>query len=207
VAAGTPPVLYCVQNGVLRGFDYRSGKSYCASPAPEVPYSATSNLVVDGAGHVFFWQESVGQSGMFYGFDADCKQILAQPLAGLPAKTDGIEVLELRAGSDGVFYVMGSEEVYAIRVMRADGTVAALAADTQYASASDLVVAAGASAPNDGPVAFYAAGALSMADLQVPASADVTCTARGGVSFAPGFRVEQGAAMRCRIDMAQETVQ
>jgi hypothetical protein len=66
-----------------------------------------------------------------------------------------------------------------------------------------MTLPAGLAAPKDGPIMLEALGEnLAVDNLQVPASADVTCSATKSISFGRGFAVEKGAVLRCGIDIA-----
>jgi hypothetical protein len=196
------PVIYCVQGGQLRGFKL-DGSQSCASTIGGEGLSATSNLVADGAGNIYFWDETAGDSGVFYGFDSQCVRLFSQPLKGLPKKPDGSDVLELRVGPHGVIYATGDKVLFAIQPTRA-GPVSALVANTRYANLGSMELTASHAPPTDGPVILAAIGdKLSFGDFQVPAGADVTCSAGSGVSFGPGFTVKKGGVLRCGIDVAK----
>jgi hypothetical protein len=198
-ASDAEPVIYCIQDGQFRGFR-ASGPQVCASDAKGL--GATSNLVADGAGNVYFWNETAQQSGVFYGFDRSCKSLFSQPLKGLPAKPDGSDVLELRAGPNGVFYATSNTELLAIQPTRS-GTPSALVADTRYAIQGPMALPAGLAAPADGPVILAGLGdTLALGNLQIPATADVTCRAGKSISFGAGFAVAKGGVVRCEIDAA-----
>ena len=200
VAKGSDPVLYCVQQGQFRAYTYDGGTQICASDSKSL--SATSNIVADGAGRLYFWQENTDATGVLHGFTPDCKQIVKQPLNGIPAKTDGQDIVEIRAGENGVFYVTSPKQVLAIRITQTT-TENELAPKTQYFSATDLTTA-GLKAPA-GPIALYANGTLSVGDLKIPEAADVTCTARDAITFAKGFSIAKGATLRCRLDTTAKT--
>ena len=194
-AANPPGSIYCVVSGQLRGFNLE-GDSLCTSDTKG--FGATSNLVTDGASNIYFWNGQQGGSGVFYGFDSGCKQIVAKGLNGIPTKTDGSEVLDLRAGPNGLFYVTSDQQLFAIQP--AGASPATLSSYTRYATAGDMTVPA--SAPSDGPVILASGGKLSMGGLQVPAGANVMCRGVTGVSFGAGFNLKQGATLRCGIDAA-----
>lgn len=198
-ASDAEPVIYCVQDGQFRGFK-ATGAAVCASDAKGL--GATSNLVADGAGNVYFWNEKAQQSGVFHGFDRNCKSVLNQPLKGLPAKPDGSDVLELRAGPNGVFYATSNTELFAIQLTRS-GTPSALVADTRYTVQGPMALPAGLAAPANGPVTLAALGdTLALGNLRVPANAAVTCSAGKSISFSAGFAVAKGGVVRCGIDAA-----
>ncbi|WP_223422655.1 hypothetical protein [Tateyamaria pelophila] len=196
---GVDPVVYCVQAGQFRAYAHQSGDQICASDAKHGNIGATSNLIVDGAGSIFFWQEDAGESGVLRGFDPKCEMLFSQPLNGLPAKTDGIEVIDLRVGANGIIYAYSTAQVFAIRVTQPTQDPTVLAPDTQYFSKGDMSVAA-LTAPADSTVSLYADGTIDLGNLQVPATADVTCSARQAVSFDAGFSLALGATLRCGIN-------
>jgi hypothetical protein len=194
------PVIYCVQGGQLRGFKL-DGSQSCPSTIGDEGLNATSNLVADGAGNIYFWDETAGDSGVFYGFDSQCVRLFSQPLKGLPKKPDGSDVLELRVGPHGVIYATGDKVLFAIQPTRA-GPVSVLVANTRYATLGPMEFTASLVPPTDGPVILAAIGGkVSFGDFQVPAGADVTCSAGNGVSFGPGFTVKKGGVLRCGIDV------
>ncbi|WGW02906.1 hypothetical protein [Tropicibacter oceani] len=200
VAEGDRPAVICVQDKGLRRYDFASGKELCRSDPASGDFVATSNLIGDGAGNVVFWQEDTASSGALHGFDSACQWQFSQPLDGIPARTDGIEVLELRIAPDGMIYLVSTTQLLAIRLMTpGDRRVTAMAAQTQYA-ASGVLSFAGAQAPAGGPIALYAADRLALAGLSISDGAQVFCTARNGIGFGPGFRVEKGGALRCGFD-------
>lgn len=198
-ADGAAAVVYCVQASEFRAFEYQTGKQICASDPSVGPISATSNIVADGSGSLFFWQENAGTSGVLRGFSPTCETLFTQPLDGLPAKNDGIEVLDLRAGADGVIYAYSGSEVFALRVTQAAGNPTELVGNTQYTAQGDMTLAA-LTAPANAAVSLHAEGALALGDLKVPATAAVTCSARKGLSFGVNFSLEVGATLNCGID-------
>jgi len=192
------PVIYCVQGGKFRGFRL-NGSDHCVAATKAVDLSATSNLVADGAGNIYFWNEIAEKSGVFYGFSSHCVQLFSEELHGLPKKPDGSDVLELRVGPNGVLYAMSNTELFAIQPTQSGPAVAALAASTRYATQGPMQVTA-PTAPTEGPVALAASGTLSFGKFQVPAGADVTCSAGKGISFGAGFAVKSGGVLRCGIE-------
>lgn len=198
-ADGAEPVVYCVQAQQFRAYSYQSGKMICASDDAAGPVSATSNLVADGNGNLVFWQEDAGPSGVLRGFSPTCEAVFMAPLDGLPAKNDGIEVLELRAGPDGAVYAYSGSEVFALRVTQGAAAPTELMANTQYAVQGDMTLAS-LTAPADGAVALHAEGVLALGDLTVPAGAAVVCSGRKGLSLGANFSLEVGATLACGLN-------
>ena len=191
--------LYCVDGSAteqeLRKLSAANGEGMCSRELKK-QLKPSSNLVADGAGNVFFWVGR-GKDAGFYGFNSDCKNIVFSRLeSSLP---DG--ALDLHAGPNGVFYLTDSTRLIAIDPVRKTTSVAELSKDTRYSADGDLTIL-GKKAPADGPVIVATGGNLALGDLQVPKGGDVTCSARGAVTFGNGFRVEQGGVLRCGIDSA-----
>ena len=199
-ARGGRALLYCVQDGRLRGFARDNGSVRCESAADAAPLSATTNLVADGDGNLYFWDEREGAAGLFHGFAPDCSRTLETPLPGLPQAGPG-EAAELVAGADGLFYLNLQDRLFSIRLSSGDADPALVAGTRQAVAGSiDASRRARPAAPTEGPVALEALGGrLSLGDLQVPPGADLSALATTGISFAPGFAVSRGGVLRCGI--------
>ena len=199
VRGAADTVIYCVQGAQLRGYK-PDGSRYCSAKDKDDKLQASSNLVADGNGNVYFWNEA---AAVLHAFDGQCQALFSQPLVGLPMKPDGSEVLELRTGPNGVFYATSNTELFAIQITRSAPVVSGLAAGTRYTVRGPMTIAAGQSAPTDGPIIVAAIGdKLDLGNLDIPAGADVACSAGTGITFGRGFTVRRGGALRCGIDVA-----
>jgi hypothetical protein len=200
---------YCVQNGQLRSFDIEKATGCASNKLPftkdgkTYELSATSNLIADGNGAIYFWDQ---EAGLFYGFDRDCKKLFSAALGGsLPQKTDGSEVLELRAGPNGVFYALSAKQLFAVEPLyaldpRQTTVPGALAGNTRFATLGSFALSSEIAPPQDGPVIIAASQSLAFDDFRIGARADVTCSAGKGISFGAGFKVDKGGVLRCGIE-------
>jgi len=174
-----------------------------ASSAPPSGVRVSSNLVADGGGNIYFWDGTAGNP-VFYGFDMNCNPLFAQQR--LPALTSGSEFV---VGPNGVIYVTtekaNSRNLWAIQPTRADSTVPSLTANTRYTAAGPLQYTTAALAPTDGPVILTAGDSLSLGQLQIPAGANVTCSAATSIKFGDGFAVRAGGTLRCGLAPAPLT--
>ena len=157
-----------VQNGGFRVYDKLSGKEVCSSS--EANLATTSNLVMDGDGNVYFWN-----NGTLLGFTNDCRNFLNQKLAGLPRD------LELMFAPDGSLYAWtDSNRLYTITPSRPalilDMATNKPQTDTTY-SAEVIQVAANVQIKNE----------------------NIMLKAQHSMSFGNGFSVSKGARVRCRI--------
>lgn len=197
VEPGVSPIVYCVQSDRFRAYAFNDGSLLCESE--QAALQATSNLLADGNGNIYFWQENASESGVLHGFSPECTPAFSQPLTGVPAKTDGSDLVDLRIGPNGVFYLTSDAALLAIRLTGLNAAPTQLNENTQYSSNGAMKIA-NTNAPSTGPVELYAGGALSLGNMALPVGGDVTCAARESVSFGPGFSVEKGGVLRCRID-------
>jgi hypothetical protein len=158
--------VLAVQNGSFRAYDTFSGREVCSSA--EANLATTSNLVMDGDGNVYFWD-----NGTLLGYAGDCKNILHQKVTGLP------EHLELLFAPDGTLYARTDlNHLYTIAPTEKEVTLekANLQTDTIY-SAEIIKVAA---------------------NLRVESATNVFLKAQDHITFGPGVTVKQGASLRCR---------
>ena len=161
--------VLAVQNGSFRVFDKFNGQEVCSSA--EANLATTSNLVMDGDGIVYFWN-----NGTLLGYANDCKNTLTQKLDGLPKD------LELLFAPDGTLYARTEQNhLYTIAPTQKEVNLekANLQTDTIY-SADFIKVAA---------------------NLRVETATNVFLKAQDHISFSPGFTVMQGASLRCRIGL------
>ncbi|HEY3706412.1 MAG TPA: hypothetical protein VGL22_15220 [Terracidiphilus sp.] len=179
--------IYCIQNNELRGF-IPDGTSVCTGQAPNGVEA--SNLIADGAGNLYYVA-----AGIFYGFDRQCKSLFAAPV-NLPIHTDGGNDFILSVGPNGVMYARSVQQLFAIQPTQSSWP-ANTEAKTRYVAQGDMQAPTGA-IPTTGPVAFAAVGGqLTFGAITIPSGADVSCSASKGITFTPGFTVEQGATLRC----------
>ena len=182
--------VYCVQNNELRGFS-PDGSSICTGPAPKGVEA--SNLIADGAGNLYYYAATV-----FYGFDKQCKSLFAKEVK-LPISTEGGNDFTLAVGPNGVFYARSVQQLFAIQPTQPSWPTNP-EAKTRYAAQGDMQAPTG-TIPTTGPVAFAAVGGkLTFGAVTIPSGADVSCSASNGITFNPGFTVEQGATLRCGFE-------
>jgi hypothetical protein len=161
--------VLAVQNGSFRAYDKFSGKEVCSSA--ETNLATTSNLVMDGDGDVYFWN-----NGSLLGYANDCKNILQQKLSGLP------QHLELLFAPDGTLYARTDRnDLYTITPTVKEVTLekANLHTDTIYSAEAIKV------APN----------------LRVETGTNLFLKAQDHISFGPGFTIMRGASLRCRTGL------
>jgi hypothetical protein len=189
-AANAQQTVYCIQNEELLGFNV-DGSNICSEKAPKG--LEASNLVADGAGNLYYFADKI-----FYGFDKQCRKLFAKEVS-LPISTEGGNDFVISVGPNGVLYARSVQELFAIQP-----TVSAWPANpeakTRYAAQGDMQAPTG-TFPTTGPVAFAAIGGnLTFGAVTIPAGADVSCSASNGITFNPGFTVEQGATLRCGFE-------
>jgi len=158
-----------VQNGGFRVYDKFDGKEVCSSA--EANLATTSNLVMDGDGNVYFWN-----NGTLLGYANDCKNILNQKLAGLPKD------LELLFAPDGTLYARTEQNhLYTITPTLNEVTLEKANLQTETIYSAEIIKVA--------------------ANLRMESATNVFLKAQDHIIFGPGVTVKQGASLRCRVGL------
>jgi hypothetical protein len=160
-------LIFLIQNGKLQAYDKFNGKAVCTSARADM--AATSNLVMDGADNVYFWN-----NGTFLGYTKDCKPLFEQKLSDLP------ERLELLFAPDGTLFARSETQRLSLILPTRPAVILDqdnLRSGTIY-SADTIQVAK---------------------NLNLGRTANIILKAKDNISFGPGFSVKKGAQLRCKI--------
>jgi hypothetical protein len=181
---GSNGLVYFIQGGGLQAQKYDQIGSVTVSPNANL--KTTSNLVMDGANNIYFWD-----SGYLHGYDADRKPLFAKisPTPDLKAPNQDVEgpeqFLRLMPGPDGTLWAndkLGSA-LYAFK----PGYAASNVALKQEHIKTNTV--------------YRATGSLSVGSLKLEGGTRILLQAQQGISFASGFAVQKGAALLCRTGL------
>jgi len=186
-ASGTlipPPVLgtngfvYFIQGGKLQGHKYDQIGS--ASIVKGDGLNTSSNLVMDGANNIYFWN-----NGKLYGYKPDGSVLFPQKEApGIERQGEGPEkFIRLMMGPDGTLWAnnKNGDALYAFHPVytKTDLPLSAKDLSTQTAyRAKDKLTVAG--------------------DVTLKAGTTTVFQAGSGIGLSTGFRVETGASLLCR---------
>ena len=177
---GSNEIVYFIQESKLQGHKYNQIGSTIITGGDGL--KTTSNLVMDGANNIYFWD-----NGTFYGFTPDGNPLFPKQAAGQTVSErtgDGPErFIRLALAPDGTLwtnnnnanFLFAFQPVYAQPDLTVKG--ADLATQTAYRTAGKLTVEGGA----------------------VKESAQLLLEAGTSISFSGGFRVPAGASLLCRV--------
>ena len=183
---GFNQMVYFIQDGGLQAHKYKLSGS--VEMAPDEGLKATSNLVMDGADNIYFWE-----NGYLHGYDTDRKTLFPkQPLtsqvkdrnvdeSGNPV--DGPEkFLRLMLAPDGTLWTINKKgrSLYAFKPKYAAADVTLEAADITNRTV------------------YRTTGSLAVSSLKLETGTQVLFQAQQGISFARGFAVQKGAELLCR---------
>jgi hypothetical protein len=185
---GSNDLVYFIQGGSLQGHHYDQHGSAAITSGTDL--NATSNLVMDGADNVYFWD-----NGFLHGHRAD-----GEPLFAKIPMTTGVRA---RNVDEYGRQVAGPEQF--IRFwLGPDGTLwannkngnALFAFKPQYAE-PDLVLRQEDLKSN---TVYRAAGVIAMAEggLTLEADKNIMLQAGRGITLPKGFAVKKGAGLICR---------
>jgi hypothetical protein len=175
--------VYFLQDGQLKAHKYdQVGAAEVVSAGANL--NATSNLVMDGADSIYFWD-----NGYLHGYGADGKPLFAKlPLtAGIQERGgqtgEGPEqFIRLMLGPDGTLWTNNKN---------GDGLFAFKPA---YAS-PDLTLQ---QKDIKSQTAYRTEGKLTVGGVSIKANTQLLFQAQNGIGFASGFRVQQGATVAAR---------
>jgi outer membrane protein assembly factor BamB len=175
--------VYYIQDGSLqaRKYDQLGAGEVIASDAN---LNATSNLVMDGADNIYFWN-----NGYLHGYAADGNPLFARiPLTSevQERKSQTVEgpeqFLRLMMGPDGTLWAnnRNGDSLFAFK--------------PAYAPA-DLTLQ-----PKDikSRTAYRTEGKLTVGGVSIEANKQALFQAQNGIGFASGFKVEKGASLMAR---------
>ena len=183
---GFNQMVYFIQDGGLQAHKYKLSGS--VEMAPDEGLKATSNLVMDGADNIYFWE-----NGYLHGYDTDRKTLFPkQPLtsqvkdrnvdeSGNPV--DGPEkFLRLMLAPDGTLWTINKKgrSLYAFKPKYAAADVTLEEADITNRTV------------------YRTTGSLAVSSLKLETGTQVLFQAQQGISFARGFAVQKGAELLCR---------
>lgn len=172
---GTNELVYFLRGGQLQSHKY---DDITTPPSPvDKGLLATSNLVMDGADDVYFWN-----NGTFYAYGPDGNQLLGpQSIKGPPPN------IRLTMAPDGTLWANSTTALFAFqpKYNAQDWEIKAkeLATQTTYRATGKLTV----KAEN-----------AQEAEV-VPESAQLLLEAGSAISFSGGFGVPKGASILCRV--------
>ena len=182
---GSNNLVYYIQGGGLQAHQYNQIGS--VEVAPDDGLKTTSNVVMDGADNIYFWD-----NGYLHGYDAERKALFAAiPLTsdvkahkvdeqGQPIGPE--QFLRLMLGPDGTLWAnnkLGSA-LYAFKPSFAKADVTLKQEDIQSKTI------------------YRATGSLAVGSLKLEGGTQIFLEARQGISIAANFTVEKGASLLCR---------
>ncbi len=167
IASRDGKMLYAIQNGRLKAFDRFNGRETAVSRRKDL--AATSNLVLDGDDHIYFWS-----NGVFFSFDKACKLLADQKLADLAAS------LELLFAPDGTLYARNKKTRQLALILPTLDKVTVSSDNLQNHT-------------------IYSADTVRIAPgLQLDRKVSIALKARDSISIGRGFRVQKGARLICK---------
>jgi hypothetical protein len=196
---GSNEIVYYIQGGALQGHQYDRLGSVAISKGDGL--NTTSNLVMDGANNIYFWD-----NGNLQGYSPKGDPLFEK------ASFTGASGLEKERAADPETLpdarkanrstVAAGPEQFIRLMLGADGTLwannrsgAALYAFMPQYAMSDPVL----TQTLQTQTAYRATGTLTVGkDVTVPAGTQVLFQAQKGISFPAGFAVAKGASILCR---------
>jgi outer membrane protein assembly factor BamB len=175
--------VYFIQDGRLKTHKYdQTGAVQIAGSGADL--NATSNLVMDGANNIYFWD-----NGYLHGYSSDGKPLFAK----LPV-TGGIQA---RGGKT----IEGPEQFIRL-TLAVDGTLWAnnkngdslFALKPAYAAA-DLALE---QENIKSQTVYRTEGKLTVGGVSIDANKQVILQAQNGIGFATGFKVQSGSTLAAR---------
>lgn len=185
---GSNGFVYYIQNSTLQRHKYDQNGSDGTFTDSEL--NTTSNLVMDGANNVYFWD-----NGYLHGDNADGEALFSKiPL------TSELEERKMEEADEGTDE--GPEQFIRL-MMGPDGTLWAnnkkgnslYAFKPQYAN-PDLTLQKQDDIKTQ--TVYRATGTLAVGDVKIEKEMQILFQAEKGIGFAKGFAVEKGAALLCR---------
>jgi outer membrane protein assembly factor BamB len=181
-ALGVNGRVYYLQDGQLRAHRY-DNVAAAEVVSSDANLNTTSNLVMDGADNVYFWD-----NGYLHGYGPHGQPLFKRlPLTGVQERKDQTregpqQFIRLMVGPDGTLWANNQN---------AD----ALFAFKPSYSAADLTLE-----QNDirTQTAYRATGKLTVGGVRIDAGTQVLLQAQDGIGFAPGFMVQRGASLEAR---------
>jgi hypothetical protein len=183
---GSNKLVYFIQGGGLQAHRYDQIGSVEA--VPDAGLKTTSNLVMDGADNIYFWD-----NGYLHGFKADRQALFTKiPLTS-----------EVKArNTDETGQTIEGPEQFLRLMLGPDGT---LWANNKLGSAL-YAFKPGFAEPNltlkqediHTNTIYRATGTLTVGSLKVEGGTQILLQAQQGISFASGFTLQQGAELLCR---------
>jgi hypothetical protein len=195
---GSNDLVYFIQGGGLQAHKYDQIGSVRA--APDAGLKTTSNLVMDGANNIYFWD-----NGYLHGYSPEAEPLFEkvdltkEGLEGqrptVPEKASDTEKAARNKESSG-------PEQFIRLMMGPDGTLwannkngdALYAFKPSYASA-DLTLQQEDIKPQ---TVYRATGMLTVGGVTVDGGTQILFQAQNGIGFAKGFKVQKGASILAR---------
>ena len=190
ISLPTQPVLsndgkvYFIQDGVLKGHAYdQIGKPEAITLNDgEINLNSTSNLVVDGADNVYFWD-----NGTLWGIDTHAGKAFPTKINTKDSITGPQKFLRLMLGPDGTLWANNNNgnELFAFKPSYASGDLTLEQKDiktqTVYRTQNDLRVGS----------------------VNVKAGTQLLFQAGNSIRLDKGFTVQKGASLLIRTDFRQ----
>src|SRR5262245_6304333 len=192
---GSNGIVFYIQDSALQGHPYDQLGSATINKSDNL--NATSNLVMDGANNIYFWD-----NGQLLGYnpkgEALFKTSFTDP-AGLEKQRPADP--EPASGGTKAVRVSSGPEQFIRLMLGPDGTLwannrngSALYAFTPSYAQFNLTLT---QKPQDQTI-YRATGTLTVGKEPVPAGTRVLLQGRNGIAFPAGFSVDKGASVLCR---------
>jgi hypothetical protein len=172
---GSNDLVYYIQGGGLQRHKVAAVGS--GEPPKGKELNTTSNLVLDGADNLYFWD-----NGYLYGYRADAESLF-EKIDFTKEKNGPESFIRFMIGPDGTLWSnnKNGNALFAFRPSYAE-------TDLRLTNENDIK-----------DQTFYRANdTLSVGAVTVKESTRVLFQARNGISFPKGFTVKRGAGMVCR---------
>jgi hypothetical protein len=187
---GSNGLVYFLQGGKFTWHAY--DKKSEAEIAKGDGLNATSNLVMDGANNVYFWD-----SGTLRGYKPTGDVLLTKtdPFPDLARenstknKNEPEQFIRLMVGPDGTLWAnnKGASSLYAFKPIYADENLTLKPADLEPGDDTEA------------PRVYRTTGILTVnADTSLKAGTNTLFQAQKGIAFGPNFTVEKRATFACR---------
>jgi len=189
---GSNGFVYFIRDDKLQAHPYNKKGAAVVTGGDKL--NATSNLVMDGADNIYFWD-----SGVLRGYKASEQPNRAAQFAQIDfadlKRTTGKntnepeQFIRLMVGPDGTLWAnnRNASSLYAFKPAYADANLSLNPAD--FAPGENLEI----------PRVYRTTGTLTVGDsATLKAKTNTLFQAQGGIVFGNGFTVEKGASLLCR---------
>ena len=178
---GSNDLIYYIQGGALQGHNFNKRGPSKINAGDTL--NTTSNLVMDGANNIFFWD-----NGYLYGFNSEANPLFDKKdftKHELDEKQKGKgpeQFIRLMLGPDGTLWAnnKNGKAIYAFK--------------PQYAE-SDLTLK---QEDIKNQTVYRATGRLKVSGVTLEQGDNILLQGQKGISFSAGFTVKNGASLLCR---------